>query len=862
MGNIYTDFKKEKLIPVLFNNISRAFPDMDFKKRGDKWGSPYKLNGERRSRWDKTYIRSIAPSRIAENGEIGSLDVVEFYKERNSLTFFEALEQLSSICGIQPPQKGDIESYKRYQEKQERLEKVASQMEAALYTDEGAETLKYLKEVRLYSDEFIKWGGFGFVAPSLLPELRDLFRWVDSRGEEKNLPFGVGDFYTIAIPYRTGGDIKGFFFRTIKPEEEHYYTTKEGETRKRAKNKNAFISATASQMFNLFGLTGLQLTGSRERDRDIVIVEGQLDALRASFAGVENVVAANGGIIYKEALQEAKRRGVKRAVILFDTEETEEGQAITDKKIEKAIATLKDEGLTPFVATLPSDGGKEDADSFLRNHSPEELKYIVYEAISGDMWLYYRVKTKFADEQPETGYNPDARQIADFSSKTLELCNSPYVSEIDRGKIISDFAATTGIDLQTAADKLKEAELKSKQKAETLSLLTEAIKLAQSGEDVFSMLREKLPDVEGMSTEAEYLKDLALPTREEIRKRRRERPTGAKTPYYFKGKYHTYPLILPSGGLTLICGQTSHGKSRMLENLALQIAQNGEEGAVFYFSYEEDSLAVEIQLLNIFANIEITSYGNNLQTLDEYYGEGKTTYFKEDKLPLFLKKEEEFDKLLLSGKLRILAKYNDGAKLAGAIRSYTRHTKVKAVFVDYVQLMRYKDSKTFGRKDELREICELLKDVAKETGLPIVLAAQLNRQAASPIDMSCQNLADAADIEHAANVVMLLWNSAVKPKAKEQTYYTDRTKETLSPEAVKLQQRDFTAGQGGKLYAILDKNRGGERYIDAVLKFDQNTGYIEPNHSEPQPKPEPQPKQGVIEVDRNVSNNEEEEFPF
>lgn len=805
MSNL-TDFKKYELYPALFNRIDQVFPNRDFRLRGNVWGSPYKLNGEKRSRWNKTYIRFIAPSRIAENGEDSSgVELIDFYMSENNLSFLEAMEALCKIAGLQLPQMEDSESHRAYKEKQERLERIASKMEAALYTDEGAATLSYLRESRGYTDEFIKWAGFGFVSPSFEAELRDLFK------DGTPYPSGLGKDFTLSITYRTSGTIQGFQFRTID------------KSKEKDKYRLLFISKNAAKKYYLFGLTGINLTGNRERDREITIVEGEIDALRALYNGLPNVVAASGGEVSAEAISEALRRGVDRVTLLYDT-----GEGGTDNKIERAIATIQKVGLKCYVATFPSpDGGKVDADSYLRDHSGDELKWIVYDAISADMWLYYRLRNKFAEEKPEIGYNPDGKQIDDFTTETLALCNKESISSLDRTKILSDYAAISGVDLQTAADKLKEADLKIQQKQEAINLTGQALKLAQDGkaEEALKLIQDRAPQLQRMSKEVEYRKDLTPPTIEEVRRMLQERPTGAKTDYYFKTKYGEQQLVLPSGALTLICGQTSHGKSRMLENLALQLATNGAEGDVLYFTFEEDMISVTEELANIYANIELTRYNNNLLTIREYHTEGKTQYFREDTLSQYLAKEEEVLRLIDGGRLRIFSKYNDGEQLSEAIRYYSTQIKIKAVFVDYIQLMRRQGIRT-GRKDELREICETLKDLAKDLGLPVVLAGQLNREAKSPVEMSCQNLADASDIEHSANIVMLLWNSSVKPKDSSH-YTTDKNgKERLSDEAQRLAARGFNIGHDGQIYARLDKNRGGERYIDAILDFNGNTGRI------------------------------------
>ena len=154
------------------------------------------------------------------------------------------------------------------------MERVAAKMTDALLSDERAkDTLAYLKERRGYEEDFIKWAGLGYVSPAIREELRDIFQ-----GGTK-FPY-LTEEHTLAIPYHSGGDVRGFVFRSISP------------TDKGGKYMDVFISEKDTKKYHLFGLMGINLTGNAERDRDITIVEGELDALRASYFGLENVVAA------------------------------------------------------------------------------------------------------------------------------------------------------------------------------------------------------------------------------------------------------------------------------------------------------------------------------------------------------------------------------------------------------------------------------------------------------------------------------------------------------------------------------------------------------------------------------------------
>ena len=151
------------------------------------------------------------------------------------------------------------------------------------------------------------------------------------------------------------------------------------------------------------------------------------------------------------------------------------------------------------------------------------------------------------------------------------------------------------------------------------------------------------------------------------------------------------------------------------------------------------------------------------------------------------------------------------------IRYVSGQTKIKAVFVDYIQLL-YKSGNKAQRTEELKEICRDLKNLAVEEKLPIVVAAQLNREAKTPLELHSQNIGEAGDLERIANKILCIWNSAFSAR---------KSKETSQDELDTLQKElSFMLGKGGKIYAKLTKNRGGAAGLEAVFDFNGNTGVI------------------------------------
>lgn len=855
-----TDFIQRELYPRLFDRVPEVFPEMDFQPYRGGWASKLKLNGEpsHDGRKDKVVITPKKPHRAIEQGG-ESQDLITLYKNLNGLqSDIEAINKIADRLGLRLPEKEDNGQYKAYREKQEKLEALAKKMAKDLQTEKGSSTLEYLQDGRGYEKEFIEFAEFGHVSPETVSTLREIFSYTNKQGEEVGLPYGVGEVYTLAIPYRSGSAIQGFVFRSTLSDEQRTRTTRDGQTYTLPKYKDAFISGAASKRYKLFGLTGVNLSGDKETDKDIVVVEGEIDALRASFAGVKNVVAASGGHLSPEALQEAKRRGVKRVTLLFDTEggntpeETEKAQRANFKKAKAAIETIHGQELRSFVAYLQADKAnqKQDVDSYLRTHTEKELQTAVDEAKSGALFLFWLINLDAVDKQGGEGEDCTDKNLDEFKSQTLELCNSSFVTPTDREAIIRAFADATGIteeNLKDEADRQRAAAAQARQKGETSTLFAEAYRLAIEGktEEALALAETKLPEVRRISREGEFANLLTLPTTEGIASRRKEKPTGVSTGYAFRHGDEMEELLLPSGALTYVCAPTSHGKSRFLQNLAINLATDNKEGTTLYFSYEESQTDVETELLNVYANVELSA--NNLRTLGAYYRYGDTSKIKgmasrsqrdqaeaREKLQAFKEREAKFDELLTSGKLRVFYEDYDSKTLIEAIRYIAKQTKVKAVFIDYIQLL-HKNGTRLQRKEELKEICKDFMTLAVETRLPIVLAAQLNREASSPLDMAVQNIAEASDIEHSANIVLLLWNSRVKPIPQKSSYYKNKDGD-LSTEAAALEAQGFEIGEEGKLYATLAKNRGGARGLEAIFDFCGTTGKIEKNYEEPKPE--------------------------
>lgn len=339
--------------------------------------------------------------------------------------------------------------------------------------------------------------------------------------------------------------------------------------------------------------------------------------------------------------------------------------------------------------------------------------------------------------------------------------------------------------------------------------------------------KEETPPVQPEETKWE--KYLTIPELSQIVSTKRE---GVKTNYRFetKDKRKEEYLTLRSGAMTLICGKSSHCKSKFLQNISLNLAQDPEDGDILFFTYEEEESEVLSQFANMYADIPgLSQFGTpNTEVILDYFKTSELQRATRGQAEKALPKLKEFEGLYYSGKLRVI--YSDlySEDLCEMVRYYSTKRKIRAVFVDYVQLL-YKRPER-GRKDrreEIKDICNDLRTLAIDLSIPVVLSAQLNRATPNPVDMSEDNIADSADLTRYANTIVCLWNSYFDNVTGGKENYLQ------GEDAKRLQDRGFILGEGGKIYAKITKNRGGTPYIDTVLDFRGETGRISTNEDLP-----------------------------
>ena len=216
---------------------------------------------------------------------------------------------------------------------------------------------------------------------------------------------------------------------------------------------------------------------------------------------------------------------------------------------------------------------------------------------------------------------------------------------------------------------------------------------------------------------------------------------------------------LHKSDLVIIAGRPSMGKTALATNIAYNAAQDimskQEKSSVAFFSLEMSSEQLSTRILSEQARIKSDDIRNGKVTEEEinrYIETSRNIY----NLPLFI---DETPAITI-------------ATLSNRARRIKRLFGVKLIVVDYIQLMRSNLNKNEGRVQEISEITQGLKALAKELGIPILALSQLSRAVEQRDDKQPQlaDLRESGSIEQDADVVMFVYR---------ESYYLERKQPKL-----------------------------------------------------------------------------------
>ena len=213
---------------------------------------------------------------------------------------------------------------------------------------------------------------------------------------------------------------------------------------------------------------------------------------------------------------------------------------------------------------------------------------------------------------------------------------------------------------------------------------------------------------------------------------------------------------LHQSDLIIIAGRPSMGKTSLATNIAFNAAQklqdSGKKSSIAFFYLEMSSEQLSTRIISEQARIS----SNDIRR-------GRIS-------------DEQFDKFLETSKnIAELPLYIDETPAISIAAMSNRARRIKRLFgldmivVDYIQLMRGTTFNKDGRVQEISQITQGLKAIAKELAVPVVALSQLSRQVEQRDDHKPQlaDLRESGSIEQDADVVMFVYREGYYLQRKE-----------------------------------------------------------------------------------------------
>jgi len=226
------------------------------------------------------------------------------------------------------------------------------------------------------------------------------------------------------------------------------------------------------------------------------------------------------------------------------------------------------------------------------------------------------------------------------------------------------------------------------------------------------------------------------------------------------------------GAITIIAGRPGEGKTTLLYNIMLRMAKENPKLHFLFMSYEEakKKLAKKM-LINLSGIVLSKDPGNNQEEFENMLRNPGYT-IPEDSMAGWLSGTEDLSDLLKSGRVTINDRQPDIMSLVRILRGFSRRYGENAgpVFIDYVQQIPNRDKAASTRQVIIQDISNQIKKAAIRLDLPIVMAAQLNREA-QPTGknggegfpyISMSRVRESGDIEQDANTIITIQMSPDK----------------------------------------------------------------------------------------------------
>ncbi|MEG2116067.1 MAG: DNA primase [Clostridia bacterium] len=313
-------------------------------------------------------------------------DVVKFVQKVEGVDFMGAITILANQAGMEVPALGGGKRDSDFAEKKAKRKRVYELLrESAKYynkmlkTPQAKTVNEYLARRGLSQSTITKFG-LGFS-----PDWTSSIIYLTKLGytEEELVESGIAgnkngrlyDVYAERIMFPvidTFGEVVAFSGRTL-------------DKHAQAKYKNTADTIAFNKKKILYGLNLVKKLKVKQDVKNIILVEGQMDAISVYEAGFHNVVASMGTAFTKEQAKLLKYM-VGEVLVSYD------GDLAGIKGAIRAIELLEEEGVTAKVVCMPKDS---DPDEIIKGQGADAYRKLLDEALPVADFKMKLVREKF-----------------------------------------------------------------------------------------------------------------------------------------------------------------------------------------------------------------------------------------------------------------------------------------------------------------------------------------------------------------------------------------------------------------------------------------------------------------------------------
>lgn len=380
-------------------------------------------------------------------------NVFNFVQDFENISFIEAVKVVADKIGVSLSE--GIHVISKYDKHYEAMNLAIKFYQNNLRSKDGIEAKKYLQN-RALSEDVIDEFEIG-----LAPNNDALSNLLLNKGFDENVLLDVGlinhgnkiyDIFKNRITFpihNANGKPVGISARIYKQSDDAKYVN----------TKETVIFKKGEVLFNYH-----RAVSEARLKKKLIIVEGQMDAIRVYSCGVKNVVATMGTALTKEHIKLLSKLNVK-VVLCMDNDSA--GEMATIKNGEK----LSEAGIETLVLRI---SGAKDPDEYLTNHDVSEFIDAVDHAVTFfDFKLNQLKKNKNFDKVD------DVSAYVNSILSELSKCKDDILVDLTINKLVNDY----GIDKNTLMNKV----IKVENKPETITKV-EAKKRLKKDEKLYGLI--------------------------------------------------------------------------------------------------------------------------------------------------------------------------------------------------------------------------------------------------------------------------------------------------------------------------------------------------------------------------------------